>query len=69
MEVLTASERSAEGDPATFIALNETHHMTKESGGHNTAAVARRNVGKSKRALQARMLDFTNAHVGYGFGW
>ena len=63
MEVLTASERSAEGDPATFIALNETHHMTKESGGHNTAAVARRNVGKSKRALQARMLDFTNAHV------
>ena len=63
MEVLTASERSAEGDPATFIALNETHHMTKESGGHTTAAVARRNVGKSKRALQARMLDFTNAHV------
>src|SRR5699024_5538922 len=46
MEVLTASERSAEGAPATFIALNETHHMTKESGGHNTAAVARRNVGK-----------------------
>ena len=33
MEVLTASERSAEGDPATFIALNETHHMTKESVG------------------------------------
>ena len=42
---------------------HNTHHMTKESGGHNTAAVARRNVGKSKRALQARMLDFTNAHV------
>lgn len=63
MEVLTASERSAEGDPATFIALNETHHMTKESGGHAIAAVARRNVGKSKRALQARMVDFTNAHV------
>ena len=63
MEVLTASERSAEGDPATFIALNETHHMTKESGGHATAAVARRNVGKSKKSLQARMVDFTNAHV------
>lgn len=63
MEVLTASERSAEGDPATFIALNETHHMTKESGGHNVAAVARRNVGKSKASIQARMLDFTNAHV------
>ena len=63
MEVLTASERSSEGDPATFIAMNETHHMTKESGGHSTAAVARRNVGKSKKALQARLVDFTNAHV------
>ena len=63
MEVLTASERSSEGDPATFIAMNETHHMTKESGGHATAKVARRNVGKSKRSLQARMVDFTNAHV------
>lgn len=63
IEVLTASERSSEGDPATFIALNETHHMTKESGGHAVAAVARRNVGKSKASLQARMVDFTNAHV------
>ena len=63
MEVLTASERSSEGDPATFIALNETHHMTKESGGIQTAKVARRNVGKSKKSLQARMVDFTNAHV------
>ena len=63
LEVLTASERSSEGDPATFIALNETHHMTKESGGHNVAAVARRNVGKSKASIQARMLDFTNAHT------
>ena len=25
---LTSSEKSAEGDPATFIALNETHHFT-----------------------------------------
>ncbi|WP_312981064.1 terminase [Corynebacterium sp.] len=63
MEVLTASERSAEGDPATFIALNETHHMTESSGGVHVAAVARRNVGKSKAELQARMVDFTNAHV------
>lgn len=63
MEVLTASEKSAEGDPATFIVLNETHHMTKESGGHNVAAVARRNVGKSKATLQARMVDLTNAHT------
>lgn len=63
MEVLTASEKSAEGDPSTFIALNETHHMTEASGGHSVARVARRNVGKSKASIQARMLDFTNAHV------
>ena len=63
LEVLTASERSAEGDPATFIALNETHHMTESSGGVHVASVARRNVGKSKASLQARMIDFTNAHV------
>lgn len=61
-EVLTASEGSAEGDPATFIALNESHHMTATSGGHRVAAVARRNVGKSPAWIQARMLDFTNAH-------
>lgn len=63
LEVLTASEKSAEGDPATFIALNETHHMTTASGGRHVAAVARRNVGKSKASLQARMVDFTNAHL------
>lgn len=63
MEVLTASERSSEGNPATFILLNETHHMTKESGGKNLAAVARRNVGKSKRSLQARIVECTNAHA------
>lgn len=62
IEVLTASERSSEGDPATFIVLNETHHMTQRSGGHAVAKVARRNVGKSKKSVQARMVDFTNAH-------
>lgn len=62
-EVLTASESSAEGDPATFIFLNETHHMTQSSGGHRVAAVARRNVGKSPAHLQARVMDGTNAHA------
>lgn len=62
LEVLTASESSAEGDPATFIALNESHHMTESSGGHRIAEVARRNVGKSPAALQARLCEFTNAH-------
>lgn len=62
LEVLTASEKSSEGDPATFIMLNESHHMTSSSGGHHVAAVARRNVAKSPRALQARVCEFTNAH-------
>lgn len=63
MELLTASEKSSEGDPATAIALNESHHMTHASGGHNIAAVARRNVGKSPASIQARLLEFTNAHM------
>lgn len=62
LELLTASEKSSEGDPATFIALNESHHMTESSGGHSIAASARRNVGKSPAALQARLCEFTNAH-------
>ena len=62
-EVLTASEASSEGDPATFIVLNETHHMTNRSGGHRVAAVAGRNVGKSPKEIQARMCEYTNAHV------
>lgn len=63
LEVLTASEASSEGDPATFIFMNETHHMTETSGGHRVARVARRNVGKSPAHLQARVLDGTNAHA------
>jgi len=63
IEVLTASESSAEGDPATFVFLNETHHMTESSGGHRVAKVVRRNVGKSPAHLQARTLDGTNAHM------
>lgn len=63
LELLTASEKSSEGDPATAIALNESHHMTSSSGGHAVAAVARRNVGKSPASLQARLAEFTNAHL------
>jgi hypothetical protein len=62
MEILTASEKTSEGDPATAIMLNESHHMTESSGGHRVAEVARRNVGKSPAALQARLCEFTNAH-------
>lgn len=62
LEVLTASEKSSEGDPATFVALNESHHMTESSGGTKVAAVARRNVGKSPAHIQARLCEYTNAH-------
>jgi hypothetical protein len=62
IELLTASEKSSEGDPATAIMLNESHHMTESNGGHKIAAVARRNVGKSPKILQARLVEFTNAH-------
>lgn len=62
LELLTASEKTAEGDPASFVMLNETHHMTESNGGHAVAAVARRNVGKSPASVQARLCEFTNAH-------
>jgi hypothetical protein len=61
-EVTTSSEASSEGDPTTFGVLNETHHMTESSGGAAVAAVARRNVAKSPKQIQARLVEFTNAH-------
>ena len=62
-EVPMSSEASAEGDPATFVILNESHHMTHSNGGANVAAVARRNVGKSPKEIGARVVECTNAHV------
>lgn len=62
IELLTHSERSSEGDPATAILLNESHHMTQTTGGQALAGVARRNVGKSPGG-QARLLELTNAHM------
>lgn len=62
IELLTNSERSAEGDPATAIFLNESHHMTESSGGQALAGVARRNVGKSPGG-RARLLELTNAFM------
>lgn len=61
VELLTMSERTAEGDPATAIFLNETHHMTESSGGTRLAAVGRRNAAKSPGG-RARVAEFTNAH-------
>ena len=62
IELLTRSEASSEGDPATAIILNETHHMTHSSGGQKLAGVARRNVAKSPGG-SARVLELTNAHM------
>lgn len=62
IELLTNSERSSEGDPATSILLNESHHMTETSGGQALAGVARRNVGKSPGGI-GRVCEFTNAHL------
>lgn len=61
-EIPPSSEASGEGDPATFVALNESHHMTAENGGHRVAAMGRRNVAKSPATIQARLCEFTNAH-------
>lgn len=61
-EVPPSAEESAEGDPATFIALNESHHMTHSNGGDDVAKVARRNVAKSPDTIQARLCEYTNAH-------
>ena len=59
---LTSSEASAEGDPATAAAVNESHHMKASNGGHDMFGVVRRNIGKSPRTLQARLIEFTNGH-------
>mgnify|MGYP001173897340 CR=1 FL=1 len=62
IEVLTFSEASSEGDPATAAYINESHHLKHSNGGHLLAGVARRNVAKGPGGL-ARILEFTNAHM------
>ena len=61
-EMPTAAEESSEGDPVTFAGINESHHMTDSNGGTDNADVIRRNVGKSPAEVQARAVEFTNAH-------
>lgn len=61
-EVPTSAEESSEGDPVTFAGINESHHMTDSNGGTDNADVVRRNVGKSPSSVQARAVEFTNAH-------
>jgi hypothetical protein len=61
-EVPTAAEESSEGDPVTFAGINESHHMNSSNGGQDNADVIRRNVAKSPASVQARVIEFTNAH-------
>lgn len=61
VEVNTFAEASNEGDPVTCSLLNETHHMTTDEG-RRVARQARRNVAKSPAQIQARSIEFTNAH-------
>lgn len=61
VELLTSSEKSSEGDPATAVFLNESHHMNSSNGGDKIAEVARRNVTKGPDGT-ARVLELTNAH-------
>ena len=62
-EIPPSSEASGEGDPATFVAINESHHMTPSNGGSRIAAMGRRNVAKSPKHIGARLLECTNAHA------
>lgn len=62
IELLTRAEASNEGDPATAVLLNESHHMTSTSGGQALAAVGRRNAAKSPSG-HCRVCEFTNAHL------
>ena len=61
-EIPPSSEASGEGDPATFVVLNESHHMTVQNGGARVSAMGRRNAAKSPVYIQARLVEFTNAH-------
>lgn len=63
IEVVTSAESSNEGAPTTASLINESHHMLERTPGAKAAEVARRNVAKSPSYIQARSLEFTNAHL------
>lgn len=62
-ELPPSSVASGEGDPATHVCLNESQHMTDSSGGTKLAALGRRNAAKSPVDVQARLIEYTNAHA------
>ncbi|MEU5424224.1 terminase [Streptomyces olivoreticuli] len=60
IEAVTSSPATLEGGRTTFTVLNETHHWTQSTGGHEMAAVIERNATKSADG-SARTLAITNA--------
>lgn len=58
---VTSSPKSLEGNRATLVIMNETHHWQSNNNGHAMADVIERNVTKSKDGA-ARTLAITNAY-------
>lgn len=61
LEAVSNSYRSAEGNRTSLFIMNETHHWVGGNGGHQMAAVVRRNLAKSRDGA-ARALALTNGH-------
>jgi hypothetical protein len=57
LEPISANSKSREGARTTAAILDETHTWVETGGGHELAAVIRRNIGK----MNARSLETTNA--------
>ena len=61
IEAITSSPKSLEGNRATLVIMNETHHWQANNSGHEMADVIERNTTKSKDGA-ARTLAITNAY-------
>lgn len=61
VEAITSSPKSLEGNRATLVIKNETHHWLENNSGHEMADVIERNATKSKDGA-ARTLSITNAY-------
>jgi hypothetical protein len=61
INAVTSSPKSLEGNRATLVIMNETHHWQANNSGHDMADVIERNVTKSKDGA-ARTLAITNAY-------
>ena len=59
LEAVTSSPRSLEGNRATFVVLNETHHWVQGNKGHDMYATIWGNASK----MDGRYLAITNAYM------